>query len=79
VIVVHYWIDRHANVNFPTKVNTEFYWRISRQRNSVDSGTRVTVFSSINRSMDQNFYNVTKNIVPGLLVKFLKIIVGNKI
>jgi hypothetical protein len=28
VIVVHYLTDRHADVNFPTKVNTEFYWRI---------------------------------------------------
>jgi hypothetical protein len=49
VIIVHCLIDRHADVNFPTKVNTEFYWRISRQRNGVGSGTKVTVLSAFNR------------------------------
>ena len=49
VTVFHYLIDRQSDVNFPTKVNTVFYWRISRQRNGVDIGTKVTIFSSINR------------------------------
>ena len=47
MIVVHYLTDRQSDVNFLTKLNTEFYWRISRQKNGVDSGTRVTVFYGV--------------------------------